>query len=99
MGTTEADTCGKYVLPKLVAVIDWLDRLQGEIDALARFQTETGVDIDALLPAIVGRVSTGSADDALRSSLTDVVPGRVLREDDGEGQGGVLDTIRCAQQR
>ena len=40
---TEADTCRKWVVPKL----------QGEVDALKRQQTQTAAKLDALRPAIL----------------------------------------------
>jgi type I restriction enzyme S subunit len=36
-----------------------LDALQAQVDALKRLQAETGVELDALLPAILDRAFKG----------------------------------------
>ena len=50
--STEADTCRKFVVPKL-------DALQAEVDALKRLQAETAAELDALLPAILDKAFKG----------------------------------------
>jgi hypothetical protein len=45
---TQADTCRKYVLPKLYAV-----------DALKKPQVQTSTELDGLLPSILDRVFKG----------------------------------------
>ena len=54
---TEADTCRKFVVPKLQAA-GW-DALQAEVDALKRLQVEAATELDALLPAILDRAFKG----------------------------------------
>ena len=58
---TEADTCRKFVVPKLQAAgsDSELDALQAEVDALKRLQAETVAELDALLPAILDRAFKG----------------------------------------
>ena len=65
--STEADTCRKFVVPKLQAAgwdsdpqsIAELDSLQAEVDALKRLQAETATELDALLPALLDRAFKG----------------------------------------
>ncbi len=52
--TTEADTCRKYVLPRV-----YLDGLAGQVSVLARLQTETAAELDALLPSVLDKAFKG----------------------------------------
>ena len=69
---TEADTCRKYVLPKLYVagwiddqiceqrrIARYLDGLAGQVAALARLQSETAAELDALLPSILDKAFKG----------------------------------------
>jgi len=58
---TKADTCRKYVVPKLQAA-GWendLNALPAEVDALKRLQAETAAELAAFLPAILDRAFKG----------------------------------------
>jgi type I restriction enzyme S subunit len=46
-------------LPEQCRIVAELDALQGEVDALKRLQTETAVELDALLPSILDRAFKG----------------------------------------
>jgi len=70
-----ADTCRKYALPKLYAagweydripslaeqlhIVVHLDGLQTKVDSLKKPQSETAVELDALLPSILDRAFRG----------------------------------------
>lgn len=64
---TEADTCRKYVSPKLYAtgrtdgqsIVAELDALREEMDRLNALQADTAAKFDALLPAILDRAFKG----------------------------------------
>ena len=46
-------------LPEQRRIVEELDALQSEVDSLKRLQTETSVELDALLPAIIDRAFKG----------------------------------------
>ncbi|MBM3860658.1 MAG: hypothetical protein FJ395_13540 [Verrucomicrobia bacterium] len=68
---TEADTCRKYVLPKLYAagwtddqicerrLLGHLDGLAGQVARLQRLQTESHLRLEQLLPSILDRAFKG----------------------------------------
>jgi len=57
---TEADTCRKYVLPKLYEA-DWTDEQISEqkVDVLRVLQAETATELNVLLPSILDRAFKG----------------------------------------
>jgi type I site-specific restriction endonuclease len=71
---TEADTCRKYVVPKLLRAgwdsethsivrkrrfVSYLHGSQTQVEALQRLQTEIAAELDALLPSILDRAFKG----------------------------------------
>lgn len=69
---TEADTCRKYVLPKLYAsgwnddqiseqkrVANGLNSPMAKSETLKRLQAETAAELDAMLPSILDRALKG----------------------------------------
>jgi len=69
----EADTCRKYVVPRLVEAdcpsrqwrdnaaswLAYLDGLQAKVDQLEALQAKTAADLDALLPSILDKAFKG----------------------------------------
>ncbi len=65
---TEADTCRKYVLPKLfvagwnddqISEQLWFERLYKEVDTLKNLQAKTSVEFAVLLPSILHKAFNG----------------------------------------
>ena len=68
----EADTCRRYVVPKLQAA-GWEDephrlneqvyftdgRIQSKVDAIKKLQEQTAAELDAMLPSILDRAFKG----------------------------------------
>ncbi len=46
-------------LPEQLRIVAYLDALQAKVDALRRLQTETGAELDALLPAVLDKAFKG----------------------------------------
>lgn len=51
-----------------VRMVAELDALQAEVDALRRLQSETALELDALLPAILDKGFKGSCEHAAQHS-------------------------------
>jgi len=46
-------------LPEQLRIVAYLDSLQAKVDALKRLQTDTGAELDALMPAVLDRAFKG----------------------------------------